>query len=463
MDRLGRVTVTELKNWFLETYGIYTETSMLCRAISHVRNEALGVKLGFGKLTSFLNELARSNADTTISVVSPGGVFIRAFLALGMCVQSFQHTTRVLGLDACHVKAAYGGVLLVMTAIDGNGQIYPCAIAIAEGENQTTWTWFLSLVKTAFRVGDGTGLVFLSDREKGIENGVADLFPGALHSFCVYHMQKNVKVKFKTALNGLLFRAATAANEREFLGAIDEMRTLHGAATRYVERINPEKWARAFFPSHRFGHVTSNISESMNWWLEEARRVDPVSLFSTYIRKLNGLFEKRRYKHSLPTTTDLPQKVHEMFTKCVDESRTLRVFVHTRAIVEVQRKNAPGLFRVVDLEAPTCSCGFYKEHGVPCRHMCAAIIFLKGRPQAFVVSERRLSSLQAVYAGTTIPVDLSNLHDDGMKPPTSTKRRGMPKVKRILSSAEKGPRQKVTCGLCGGKGHNVRTCKQQNK
>ena len=355
-------------------------------------------------------------------------------------------------------------MLLVMTVLDGNGQIYPCAIAIAEGENQTTWSWFLSLVKTAFGVGDGMGLIFLSDREKGIENGVAHLFPAALHSFCVYHMQKNVKVKFKTALNGLLFRAATATNELEFRGVIDEMRSLHGAATRYVEHINPEKWARAFFPSSRFGHVTSNISESMNWWLEEARSLDPVRLFfSKYIRKLNILFEERRFKHSLPTTTGLPKKVNEMFLKCVDESRTLRVFVHTRTIVEVQRKNAPSLFRVVDLEAPTCSCGFYKEHGVPCRHICAAVIFLKGSPQTFIVPERRLSSLQAVYVGTTIPVDLSNLPDDGMKPPSCTKRRGRPKVKRIVSSAEKGPRQKVTCGLCGQKGHNIRSCKERGK
>ena len=95
-------------------------------------------------------------------------------------------------------------------------------------------------------------------------------------------MQKNVKVKFKTALNGLLFRAATATNEIEFRGVIDEMRSLHGAATRYVEHINPEKWARAFFPSSRFGHVTSNISESMNWWLEEARRLDSISLFKVH-------------------------------------------------------------------------------------------------------------------------------------------------------------------------------------
>ena len=136
MEKRGKVMVTELKNWFIETYGTHIEKTMLSRAIAQVRNESLGVKLGFYNLTSFTNELSRCNAGTTTSIVSPGGVFQRAFLALGMCVQSFQHTTRFFGLDVCHVKAGYGGVLLVMTVLDGNGHIYPSAIAIAEGKTR---------------------------------------------------------------------------------------------------------------------------------------------------------------------------------------------------------------------------------------------------------------------------------------------------------------------------------------
>ena len=64
-------------------------------------------------------------------------------------------------------------------------------------------------VKTAFHIeDDGRGLVFLSEREKGLDDGLKELFPNAAHSFCVYHVEKNVKVRYKTTVEGLLFTAA---------------------------------------------------------------------------------------------------------------------------------------------------------------------------------------------------------------------------------------------------------------
>ena len=66
------------------------------------------------------------------------GVFQRAFLYPAMCVNAFEHMTKIIGLDACHIKAWYGGVILVMTALDGNGQIFPVALGIAESENTAT-------------------------------------------------------------------------------------------------------------------------------------------------------------------------------------------------------------------------------------------------------------------------------------------------------------------------------------
>ena len=247
-----------------------------------------GMIVSFGRLRAYLESLTALNPGTTTRLLETDSVFERAFMALGMCVDSFQHTPGVVGLDACHIKASYGGVLLVMTVLDGNGQVYPAAIGIAESENTQTWFSFLSLVSVAFHIGDGgRGLVFLSDREKGIDAAVSSLFPNAAHSFCVYHIQKNVKVNFHTTLDGLLFEAAHAMNEDSFKEALRKMKALHKAAYKYVKKIKAVRWARSAFPARRFGHVTSNISESMNWWLEDAPRLDPVSLFSTYLKKLN--------------------------------------------------------------------------------------------------------------------------------------------------------------------------------
>ena len=130
------------------------------------------------------------NNATTAFVTSQDGLYERAFLAPGMCVATFHHTTQVIGLEDCHVKASYGGVLLVMTLLDGNGNVFIAALGIAESENSSSWEWFLAQVKTAFNIEDDHGLVFLSDREKGIDGGVRHVFPRANHSLCVYHIEK---------------------------------------------------------------------------------------------------------------------------------------------------------------------------------------------------------------------------------------------------------------------------------
>ena len=86
-----------------------------------------------------------------------------------------------------------------------------------------------------------------------------------------------------------------------------------------------------------------------------------------------------------------------------------------------------------------CSCGFFTEHGVPCRHLCAAALYIKLHVPMLVIPELRIEALRATYYGTTMLVDLNELTDDGLAPPIGTKRRGRPNEKRIQSSAEKNP------------------------
>ena len=81
-----------------------------------------------------------ANTGSKTDFVSKDGEFQRAFLCPTMCVHAFQKATHVINLDACHITARYGGVVLVLTVLDGNGKIFPAAIAIAESENEETWS-----------------------------------------------------------------------------------------------------------------------------------------------------------------------------------------------------------------------------------------------------------------------------------------------------------------------------------
>ena len=316
-------------------------------------------------------------------------------------------------------------------------------------------------MKTALNLNEGEGVVVLSDREKGIENALAALLPRAAHSYCVYHIQKNVKVHFHTSLEGLLFRAAKAPDEGSFLRAMAEMKRVNIAAGEYVERIDKAKWARAFFPRRRYGQVTSNILESMNWWLDEVRHLDPIGMFTTFIRKLNVLFEKRRLEHSSLPPSALPEKPAELFEGSLEQARRLAVHPNTRTLFQVQRLNDPGKLRKVDLAAPSCSCGFFAEHGVPCRHICAAALHRGLNPRRFIYPALVNNALVSTYPGVVITVDTNGLPDDGLLPPVATKRRGRPKEKRYVSSAERRPKRTVTCRNCLRPGHNARSCKHR--
>ena len=351
-------------------FRISVDKKMVKNALADVKRTRPADNQAFGFISSFLCCLAETNEGTTTSLMSENGVFQRAFLCPAICRNAFAHTAKISGLDACHIKAHYGGSLLVMTALDGNGQIFPIALGVAESENTATWTWFISLLKTALHIqDDGQGLVFLSDREKGIEAALDDVLPRAAHAYCVFHIEKNVKSRYYTKLGGLIFQAARAGTETTFEDTINRMKAMNKAAGAYVDGIDKNKWARAFFPTRRFGHVTSNIAESENAWLEEDRYKDPVGLFMTYIWRLNTLFDERRREYAAMPPDRLPTRVFDLLKGSADKAPGLRVRQHTAQLFEVQRLSDQRAFRVVNLADRTCTCGFHSEYGVPCRHI----------------------------------------------------------------------------------------------
>ena len=137
-----------MRDLLKKKHNITIDLATLSVTLRSIRIDARGGTVSFGHIASFLETLSSVNEGTTTSLTCEDGTFKRAFLALAMCVRSLSHTTRVIGLDGCHVKAGYGGVLLVMTALDGNCQINPVAIGIAESENAETWEWFVSCEKS---------------------------------------------------------------------------------------------------------------------------------------------------------------------------------------------------------------------------------------------------------------------------------------------------------------------------
>ena len=169
---------------------------------------------------------------------------------------------------------------------------------------------------------------------------------------------KNVKTRFHTALDGLLFVAAKASNIDDYNTVMAKIKCLHEPAWRYIEGTSPEKWARALIHVRRFGHVTSNMAESMNKWLGDARYLDPVGLFRAYILKLNCMFEKRGTMYNSLQDEDVQKRAAQMIQAGMEEGEGLIITPHTSLIFEIQRKTTPTTTRKVNLNEMTFSCGF---------------------------------------------------------------------------------------------------------
>ncbi|KAL0924655.1 hypothetical protein M5K25_005504 [Dendrobium thyrsiflorum] len=103
------------------------------------------------------------------TVIVHGEYELRPSIALGL-----------LGVDVCHLKSKYLGVLFFVNFLDGNNGLYTIAFVVAESESKKSWEWFLNNLSEAFSC-DIEHLVFISDMEKCLGEAIKVVFPNAEH------------------------------------------------------------------------------------------------------------------------------------------------------------------------------------------------------------------------------------------------------------------------------------------
>ncbi|XP_075080534.1 uncharacterized protein LOC107766830 [Nicotiana tabacum] len=119
----------------------------------------------------------------------------------------------VIAVDATFLKSKYHGVLFVAVSKDANNQIFPLCFSVVESENNEAYIWFFGEMRKAIQIC--RELVFLSDRNQSIANGIRKVFPEAHHSICLYHFEKNLKQRHAKATVINLFPSAARSYKRE--------------------------------------------------------------------------------------------------------------------------------------------------------------------------------------------------------------------------------------------------------
>lgn len=90
-------------------------------------------------------------------------------------------------------------------------------------------------------------------------------------------MHKEFKNK---SLREHLWKAACALTIDDFNNALKEMENIDKRSVRWLLKSALAKyWADRYFPGCRYGHLTSNIAESLNSWILEARDMPILGMF----------------------------------------------------------------------------------------------------------------------------------------------------------------------------------------
>lgn len=203
---------------------------------------------------------------------------------------------KVIIIDGTHPKTLHGGVLIVAAAQDPDHH-HPIAFGVVDGENNASWKWFLTMLKTL--IPDDPKLVLDSDRNGSIINMVNEVYPQSKHGYCIYHlcrnMQSHVSHVRKDVLAKKIIVCAQAYTQSEIQKLYDDFIERYPAAIKYLDgSVHESKWARCYFPGERYNIDSTNCVESLNSVFAEARQYSLLPMIDVIVAKISEWFNKYR-------------------------------------------------------------------------------------------------------------------------------------------------------------------------
>ncbi|KAL8504277.1 hypothetical protein ACS0TY_022859 [Phlomoides rotata] len=160
------------------------------------------------------------------------------------------------------------------------------------------------------------------------------------------------------------------------------MRQIEGlcrGAHEYLRRIDVTKWTFSHDGGHRYGVMTTNISEAINGVLKGTRRLPITAIVSaTFTRSKNAFREREVVAMNLQQRNQAwPDDVFNRIASnnSVGTRHSVDLYNHSRQTASVT-VHVPGTrsrtFRVSLLER-ACDCGQWRLSGIPCSHALAVI------------------------------------------------------------------------------------------
>ncbi|KAH9698182.1 SWIM-type domain-containing protein [Citrus sinensis] len=240
------VKISVLHEFMQETFGVRIGNLKLYRARERARTDIHGDHArGYEDLFQYAAVILKYDPGAICKILCDAVtraekvLFQRFFMAFPAQRNVLHNGCRsYIGLDGCHLKSMYGGVLLAAVSMDANNGMVSLAIVVCEIENTETWTWFLEILHSYFDNGSDQ-ITFCSDRQKGLLGAIGNTWATAFHRPCARHIYSNFSKDHPgVTLRNLFWRAVSSTNKFD-----------HAAA---MEKLKKEKLKTSYYPARRF-------------------------------------------------------------------------------------------------------------------------------------------------------------------------------------------------------------------
>nr|XP_007136176.1 hypothetical protein PHAVU_009G024500g [Phaseolus vulgaris]ESW08170.1 hypothetical protein PHAVU_009G024500g [Phaseolus vulgaris] len=285
----------------------------------------------------------------------------RVFWSFKPCIDGFNFCKPIVQVDGTFLNGRYSGTLLTATAQDGNRNIFPLAFAIVEGETQEALIWFFQLLRQY--VTPQPNLCMITDRGISIISVLQSEEVGwegdnLVSVYCIHHIASNFNKKFKNV-----------ELKRQLIN---------------MDRIPLEKWTQAYDGGKRYGHMTTNLVECINFVLKEARSLLISALVKATFEKTKTWFVERVFK------IDTMLRACHYYSE--DITTLLRKNQQHSAMCFVERFNAKNSeFDVQELATP--------QHAfrLPCRHVIVVCSSCHLQMTTFIDPVYNLHTIRKAY------------------------------------------------------------------
>ncbi|CAI9264792.1 unnamed protein product [Lactuca saligna] len=278
-----KIPLRAIQDHFQKTYQVGISMDKVFRAKDMARKHVTGdYTKQFELLRDYALELQATNPNTTVKIdvcpngnpISPTRQFRRIYVCLGPLKKGFKACLKdLVGLDGAFMKGPFPGQVLTAVGLDSNNGIYPLAYAIVESKNTASWKWFLENLGDDLELGSNSNYTFISDRQKGLQIAVGQLFPNAEHRYCFRHIHDNMRKKWgQTEYKDHLWRCASATTIPEFEHLMKEFSEYDKEACQWLKQIHHVHWARSHFSGRVVSDVLiSNMCEVFNGKIKKGR------------------------------------------------------------------------------------------------------------------------------------------------------------------------------------------------